>query len=246
MAAFPAPRPHRDWRRALRALRRLLAHPDETELALEIVRALDPARFERGFARLAASAAGRRLAFERPSLLRALTDRARLRALPDGTLGRAYLAHVERYALDPEKLVALQRERFPELARDPALDWYAERGALLHDLAHVVSGYGADELGEASLLPFSLAQWPTAPNLVLGAGAVLRAWSEVGRRWPRYVWTSWRRGRRAAPLELVAWESLLERPLEEVRRALRIDEPERAHRGGVLRGNPLRDAGGPG
>jgi ubiquinone biosynthesis protein COQ4 len=233
-------RPRRRWRDAVRALRRLLAHPDETHLALEIVHALDPARLERGFARLAASASGRRLAFERPSLLAALSDRARLEALPDGSLGRAYLAHVDRYGLDPVKLVGLQRERFPELVQEPALAWFADRSALLHDVAHVVAGYGADELGEATLLWWSLAQWPSAPNALLAVGAALRAWRDVGRGWPTYVWTAWRRGRRTAPLDRAPWEEWLALPLDDVRRALCAGTPEAAHPRGVLRGDPVR------
>ncbi len=106
------------WRRALRALRRLMRDPDRTENAFEVIAALDPDLMERGLARMLAHPEGRRMFLERPCLLDRLRDREALARLPDGSFGRAYLAHIERYGLDPGKLVALGRSYEREISSD--------------------------------------------------------------------------------------------------------------------------------
>jgi ubiquinone biosynthesis protein COQ4 len=230
--------------RALRALRRLLDDPDGTQSAFEVFDALDPNTVQRRLTRVLQHAEGRRLLVEQPDLLSILQDRAALAALPEESLGRAYLAHIDRHGLDPGKLVRLRREFDTRSGpRDPALQWFADWTLLGHDLSHVLSGYGADELGEAALLPFSWAQQGGLANAFLTLGAAQRAWKFPDRAWPRYLWRAWRRGRRARLLDAVPYPELLAEPLDRVRRLLDIDPPEQAHPGGVLRsGAPERAA----
>ncbi len=229
----------RHWRRALRALRELLRYPDRTYLAFEISEALDPELQERSLARLLAHAEGRRVYAERPSLQAALSDLDALQRMPEGSFGRAYLAHLERHGLDPGKLVDLGRNANDANEDDPDLRWMAERSQMTHDLWHVLSGYGADQLGEATLLLFSLAQAGGRANLILSFGASLRATREKGLRWIPYAWTAWRRGRRATCLNAMPYEKLLPLPLDEVRKAAGLEDPEHAHPGGVVRGDPI-------
>lgn len=217
-------RARRDWPRAIRALRALVRDPSRTELAQEISAALDADLAERGLARLLARAEGRRLYDARPCLLDAVRDRAALERLPANSLGRAYLAHIERYGLDPAKLVELGRSHGPSARlRDPDLRWWRERGEVAHDLWHVLAGYGADPLGEAALLPFSLAQTGGRANALLALGATLEATRRDGLRAFARGWRAWRRGRRAVRLEWLRYEELLPLPLEEVRARCRIE-----------------------
>ena len=151
--SFSAKRRRRrpQWRRALRALRRLLRDPERTEQAFEVSAALDPDLMERALARMLSHPEGRRLFVERPRLLERLCDREALARLPEGSFGRAYLAHLERYGLDPGKLVELGRS-FPEIrAEDEGTRWFADRSGLSHDLHHVLTGYGADGLPQETL-----------------------------------------------------------------------------------------------
>lgn len=231
-------RPKRDWRRAVRALRELLNFPDRTYLAFDVIRSLDPDVHQRTLARLLAHPEGRRVYAERPSLQSALSDREGLQRLPEGSFGRAYLEHLDRHGLDPGKLVELGSETKVN-SGDPDLRWMAERSELTHDLWHVLSGYGADQIGEATLLLFSLAQTGGRANTILAFGANLRATQERGLRWIPYAWKAWRRGRRATCLNALPYEKLLPLPLAEVRRAAGIEDPERAHPGGVVRDNPV-------
>lgn len=221
------------WRRALRALRALLREPARTEHAFEVLAALDPDMMERGLARALSHPEGRRLFVERPCLLEHLTDRAALARLPDRSFGRAYLAHVERHGLDPGKLVALGRSH-PEIrADDEGARWFADRSELSHDIHHVLTGYGADGLGETALLWFSYGLAGGRGTALLMVGAALRSRRETGPGFALYLWRAWRRGRRAGCLAAMPWEELLALPLDEVRRLAGIDAPERVHPGGV-------------
>ncbi len=207
-------RPRRHWLRAVRTMRELLRHPDHTHLAFEILEALDPEMPERRLLCMLEHPEGRRVYEERPSLPSLLADREALAAMPVGKFGRAYLAHIDRYGLEPDKLVALGREVRGEspAPMDPDVRWMNERSNVTHDLWHVLTGYGADQLGEATLLLFSLVQTCGRANLVLALGANLR---------------------------VVPYEKLLPLPLEEVRAAAGIEPPERAHPGGVIRDDPI-------
>src|SRR6185436_21194371 len=94
----------REWRRALRALRGLLANPDDTILAFEIFDAVDRDVEERAFQRFRRDPVGRRLLASRPSLAACLRDRAALAAMPSGSFGRAYAAHIDANGFDPHGL----------------------------------------------------------------------------------------------------------------------------------------------
>jgi ubiquinone biosynthesis protein COQ4 len=219
---------------ALTALRRLLADPDDTQKALDVTFALDGDYSERQICKLANSREGRRLLAERPPLLDLLSDDAALAALPEGSFGRAYRDHLQRYGLDPSKIVELYRSSASYPDRDAAQTWLVERENLIHDLSHVLSGYGSDGLGEAALLAFTIGQQYRPSRLLLTVGASLEVIRRFGLRWLPYVWRAWRRGRRAADLVTLPYEELLPLPLDAVRRAVGIDPPEQAHPGGVL------------
>jgi ubiquinone biosynthesis protein COQ4 len=230
-----ARRPRRrrpQWRRAWRALRRLLRDSSQTQNAFEVVAALDPDSAQRAFERMLAHPEGRRLFVERPRLLDHLADRDALARLPDGSLGRAYLAHIERWGLDPGKLIAIGRG-YGGSTIDEGARWASERSTLAHDLQHVLTGYGADDLGEATLLWFSYGLERGRGTALLMLGAAWESRGRAGRGWWRYVWRAWRRGRRAGELGALPWEELLAEPLADVRRIAGIDAPELAHPDGV-------------
>jgi len=245
--AVPAPPPTRpvDWWRALSALRALLADPDQTEKAFEIFLALDGDEEERRFRRLLSDPASAPLVAARPCLLDHLTDRAGLAALPAGSFGRAYLAYLERTGLDPAGLVNLKSELEAHAAAigeplpmlDPAREWFRLRGILMHDLWHVLTGYGTDELGEAALLGFTYAQMGGRANRLLVVGATLRAIATLGIGFGRYMHQAWRRGRQAVWLAALPYETLLAEPLDDVRALAGITPAGVAHPAGILCGS---------
>ncbi len=248
--AIPPAAAHRrrEWRRACRALRALLRNPDDTIQAFAIFDAVDRGVEERAFQRFRRDAVGRRLLAERPSLPAALADRAALAALPAGSFGRAYLAYLDANRFDPHGLLHLKRELEEQLRRrgepravlDPAREWFRNRGILTHDLWHVLTDYGTDDLGEAALLPFALAQSGGLANTFLVLGVAVRGTLLAGLGFPRYLFEAWRRGRRTPWLAALPYEDLLTEPLADVRRLAGIPTPADAHRDGIRRGSWAR------
>jgi len=240
----PPPQPTR-WRRAYAELRALLADPEDTDRAVSLIYALGRREFERSFQRFAATGSGRALLESRPSLLAALSDRDALARLPDGSFGRAYLDYLDRNGFSADGLLVVQNRVEAMWRRDegmPALDplrlWFRDRMILQHDLFHVFTDYGTDELGEGTLLAFSLAQLPGRGQAFLTIGAALEAWRALGWRWLVYDFRAFRRGRRAAWLPALPFEELLPLRLDTVRRLAGVSDLRAAHPGGVLRGSP--------
>jgi ubiquinone biosynthesis protein COQ4 len=98
----------------------------------------------------------------------------------------------------------------------------------MHDLWHVVTGYGRDAVGEISLLAFAFAQ--TGHR---GFGLVATAWAlkEQALAWRTPVLAcaieGAALGARACWLTAEDWEAMLIAPLDEVRAALRVGVPRR-------------------
>ena len=231
----PPPPPRRvEWRQAWRALRTLVADPERTDQVFELIRALSGNAGERLFQRFCADPGGRRLLAARPSLLATLADLESLAALPEASFGRTYAEFMRRERIDAKGLVDAAQAVAESRALDPERDWFFQRLRDMHDLWHVLTGYGRDLAGEAANLSFSYAQTRNRGiGVIVLASAVLGPW-RLDLHWPRYLWRAWRRGRRTLPLPMVAYEELLPLPLDEVRRRLRIDPPELAHPGGLI------------
>jgi ubiquinone biosynthesis protein COQ4 len=225
-----------EWMRAWNALKVLVADPTRTEQVFEITDALAGASFERLFLKFANHPDGQRLLAERPSLLAVLSDRDALHALPVGSFGRAYAEFMECGNLTADGLVEADEMvvRDDKRIDEPNRRYYGDRLRDMHDLWHVLTGYGRDEAGEAANLAFTLAQIPNKGIALIVAAAAFLGTTEWRLGWPRYLYRAWRRGRRAAMLAVAPYESLLDRPLDEVRRALNIEPAEVAHPGGII------------
>jgi ubiquinone biosynthesis protein COQ4 len=248
--APPPVRPKVQWRRAWRAMRTLIADPDRTDQAFEAIAALSGADWERLFQRFATHRDGRALLAERPSLLATLSDLPRLRAMPAGTFGRAYAdfmiaGEITAVGLVEAERVSIAVQQLETL--DPDREWFADRLRDVHDLWHVLTGYGRDEAGEAANLAFTFGQTPLRGIALILFGIALQPPADgYGRRtWYRYLYRAWQRGRHATRLPLVRYEDLLPRPLDEVRRALAIAPASTVHPEGVIVANgPGREGRG--
>jgi ubiquinone biosynthesis protein COQ4 len=225
MAATTAPR-HSDRIRpldALRAMRGLLANPDDTALVFEIIEALSGRTRTKVFDRFVRTESGQRLLTTRPNLLAQLTDRESLLALPPGTLGRTYGEFMSRERISADGLVDASEDWLREdLSAERR--WFADRLRDTHDLWHVVTGYGRDLIGEASLLAFTYAQTRNPGIGFIVAVAYLKA-RGINRPARRLLRDGYRRGRRAAWLPGVEWEALLAQPLARVREQLGVGDP---------------------
>jgi ubiquinone biosynthesis protein COQ4 len=209
--------------KALRAIRALIQDPDDTPKVFEIIDALSGNAGERIFQRFRATPDGERILRERRNLLARLDDRERLKALPPGTLGRIYAEFTEREQITGQGLAdASMSARRDDI--DPERRLFFDRLRDMHDLWHVVTGYGRDLVGEAGLLAFSFAQTRNRGVGFIVAVAYLRAKGDAGAARAVMV-EGFRRGRRAAWLPAEDWEALLEMPLEAAREKLGLGTP---------------------
>jgi ubiquinone biosynthesis protein COQ4 len=142
--------------------------------------------------------------------------------LPAGSLGRVYADFTEREQISADGLVEAS-ESVPEdvepISAERALFGLRMRDS--HDLWHVVTGYGRDLVGEAALLAFTYRQ---IQNRGIGL-IVLVAYWKAGNESPEHramIRDGYRRSKKASWLPGADWETLLERPLDEVRQTLGV------------------------
>lgn len=214
--------PTYDFPRAVRALRKLLQNPDDLPQVFTLIDSISgtaPLRLLRGFRR---DPHGQRLLKERPDITRQLCDRAYLRSLPDGSVGRAYLAFIESENISPEGIRDASDAGIAEKHDQGDMLYMKERMRDTHDLWHTVTGYKGDVAGEIGLLAFILAQ-----NFHLGIAFIVGAAAVRGFSFDStgMIVEGYRRGRASKWLPAQDWESLLPRPLEEVRKELNLGAP---------------------
>jgi ubiquinone biosynthesis protein COQ4 len=162
---------------------------------------------------------------EHRRLLDRLSDRASLAALPAGSLGRAYYDFMASENLSAEGLVEASRITMQALPADD-VTLFRERSREMHDLLHVVTGYGRDPLGEACLVGFSYAQTGLKGFAVIAVNAGRRiARARPGQPVRRAVFEGYRHGRSAGWLPGADWEALLAEPVEAIRAQFAVKPP---------------------
>ena len=153
------------------------------------------------------------------------------------SLGRGYLRFMRARGFAPAGLLEARERSNPSCQpEDEAHAWFYDRLNVMHDLWHVLTGYGTDELGEAALIAFSEAQIPNRSFPLLLIAAVVKGPKSWDFAWPRYLWRAYRRGRRARLLTAAAWEELLPLPVAEVRQRLGIEPAATWHAEGIRSG----------
>lgn len=213
-------------RRALGAAFALARDPDDLPQVFTLIESLSFGTLSRIAARMEATEGGRALLAARPDIVTELADRTALAALPDGSVGRAYLDFVTRENISADGIRVAQKAGTTKTNELPApLDYVYARMRDTHDLWHVVTGFQGDVLGEASLLSFFFAQTRNPAIALILFIAAVKLFHVPGTRSLMRTWH--RHGRQAAWLPVVAWETLLARPVEEVRAELGIPQPAR-------------------
>lgn len=209
-----------DIPRALRALRALAADPDETSHVFTIIDSLSGQGPDHLVGLFHRTPDGERLMRERSSIVPVLADRDALRRMPEGSLGRAYLAFVESEGITADGLVeASEKGSTRRYEGDEELTYAGDRMRDTHDLWHTVTGYKGDLLGETALLAFNVPQIRNpgvAAIVLLGMYRVRKL-----RILPMVAGGLWR-GARARHLPAIDWEPLLAVPLAEVRERLGV------------------------
>ncbi|MFT5443900.1 MAG: ubiquinone biosynthesis protein COQ4, partial [Myxococcota bacterium] len=213
------------WGAAFRALVELAKDNDDTTHVFRIVEALRGDSERGSVERMKQTEMGRKILDERRSLLDVLSNRDALRALPEGSLGRVYLAFMEDEGLSAEGLADAADEgyRGRKLELDPELETFTTWARDSHDLWHVLSGYGRDPLGELSLLGVLYSQIRSRGTGFIALLGLLQVPFEYpGAPSVRAVLQGFINGWRAESLMAQDWEVLLPLPIEQVRADLKI------------------------
>jgi ubiquinone biosynthesis protein COQ4 len=205
-------------REALQALEVLSNNPDDTEQAIRAIGAMSSNSGERLFSRFERSIRGAKILKEKTELYDILSDIDRLGAMPEGSLGHGIWTFYTTEEISAQGLkgaseAASDADDTVDKDSDEAI--FGRRNRELHDVFHVLTGYGRDMRGEIAVLAFTYAQ---TKNTGIGY-IVLRSLdgngenSEMGRLIHQAYW----RGRRAQWLIDQDWEELLLMPLEQLR-----------------------------
>lgn len=213
--------------KAIRALLRLFKNKEDTAQVFEIMRSLSGASIPKGYAKLISTPQGGAIAYRRHELAAVLSDRAFLERLPSGSVGRAYLEFVTRENISAEGLVEESRKGIDKgIDVEHPYAWYGRRLRDIHDLWHVLTGYGRDAIGEACVVGFSYSQTKSLGFGFIAVGGALKLRSELpGQPIISAVWEAYRNGAKAKWLPGEDYLTLLAEPLENARLRLNIARP---------------------
>ncbi len=211
------------------AVLRLLRDPDDTGQVFKVLEALRGDSLGRGYRRLASDSAGRAVLARRPKIVDSLNDRESLAAMPTGSIGRAYFEFVHAEGLRADELIdsSEQAPRFDKLSSGEV--WLAEYLRDIHDLQHVMTGYGRDQLGELCLLSFMTTQTPSRglDFIIFMARQKYRIEQPEAHGLLRdLVREGADIGRGATWMPLVDWREKLQEPLNALRDELGFRPPE--------------------
>jgi len=230
----------RQWWRASKAIVRLAMKTEDTTQVFEILHALGGDNTERVYRRMRALPEGQRLLRDKPLLNALLCDGPWLAAQPEGSLARLYLQFMTEGGITPEGLLTAQEaaaahDETPLVEADADRFYIGHRLIEMHDLWHVLTGYGRDDTGELANLWFSYGQFA---HLGMGFIAFMGTLDGPRRRsWFRFMRRAYQRGRQARFLVATPMEEMLSLPINEARQRLGVTLPGDAHPSGLLTGN---------
>jgi ubiquinone biosynthesis protein COQ4 len=212
---------------ALRAFRLLVPDKEDTVQVFRIIRALAGKSLSNGYLKLLRTPEGGRQAYLAEELADKLQDRDWLDRFEPGTVGARYREFIALRQLSAYGLADESRKLGePDIDSAHPIAWFARRGRDVHDIWHVLSGYGTDALGEACLIAFTYAQTDNRALGFLAIGAAFElSRSSRGVPYARAVAQAWRNGRKAKWLMPLDYESLFGEPLESARARLEIKRP---------------------
>ena len=226
----PVPHPRRrsrDWAGAVRAFQRLMADKEDTSQVFAIMHALDGEACKIDYVRMLSTPDGGRIAYERLELAEKLMDEAWRGSFPPGSVGAAYAEFLATEHLSAAGMIDESHKGIPpeELDQQHPYAWFFRRVRDLHDVWHVLTGYGRDALGEMCLVAFSFQETHGLGWALIAGGGFLRAQGPGKAQARKAIMEARRRGKRAAWLPGEDYERLLFEPLEDARRRLGLTPP---------------------
>lgn len=218
---------------ALASVLKLVLNKEDTRQVFETIQALSGRSGKQLFQRFTATPYGRRVVSEPVRLEEILADREALRALPEGSVGRAYLDFMEGEDLTPDGLIDAAEEAGIDFRGETQFEEFRRLFLHLdvsHDLWHVLTGYGRDALGELCNLAYTRTQTRNPGfRLIIFIGLIAQKLEQPSQPLIKAVAEGARIGRNAKWILEQDVEELLKLPLDEARRRLNMARPEIYH-----------------
>jgi ubiquinone biosynthesis protein COQ4 len=207
-----------------RAVVRVLADSTRTNEIHRVEEITGRPRYRRVLGELRATPEGQRILADRPELSSHQVDYDRLRALPETTLGGAYVRH-----LDNNGITADYQAAPTSYVDDPDMAYLMRRFRQTHDVWHALLGLGIAGHEEVIIHWFSWGQLRLPVSAMVMVFGTLKH-IVLERRWGAFrhsMLEAYRAGRDAAPLLGVIWEDLWALPIANVRTAYGLHTLER-------------------
>ena len=208
---------------------KLVEDKEDTEQVFHIIEATKGRKSHRQAWNFIQSPEGRRFLEEGTSIPAMLDDHARWADCGPNTVAAHYIAFMKREGLSAAGLVAESHKWAPpeSLPRD-LTQWYFDRLRDTHDLFHVLTGYGRDALGEASLLGFTYEQNHNTGILFIAYAGARQIKKVSGTKAPLFAAIKEGRklGRAAAKISHQDVAALMREDIDTARARLGIGKPE--------------------
>ena len=162
---------------------------------------------------------GRRILRDRPRITSQTVSMTKLRALPESSVGRAYVSWLDREGVSPDTRSSVKYIDDEECA------YVMQRYRESHDFYHALTGLPVFVEGEVALKAFEFAN-TLLPMTGLSLFATTRMTpSERMRFWNTYLPWAVSNGLGSKDIINVYWEEELERNVEDLRNELGIERP---------------------
>lgn len=208
---------------------KLVEDKEDTEQVFHIIEATKGRRSYAQARAFLTSETGRRFLAEGIDIPAMLDDHARWADCGPDTVAAHYVAFMKREGLSAAGLVAESHKWAPpeNLPQDQT-QWYFDRLRDTHDLFHVLTGYGRDALGEASLLGFSYEQNHNKGILFIAYAGARQIKKVSGTKAPLFAAIKEGRalGRAAAKIAHQDIAALMREDISAARARLNIGKPE--------------------
>lgn len=146
-------------------------------------------------------------------------DVDKLRAMPENSVGRAYVGWLDREGVSPDTRDSVKYIDDEECA------YVMQRYRECHDFSHALTGLPVFLEGEAALKAFEFAN-TLLPMTGLSLFAITRMKpAERERFWATYLPWAVRNGLGSKDLINIYWEEELERDVDDLRREVGIERP---------------------
>jgi len=208
---------------------KLVEDKEDTEQVFHIIEATKGRKSHRQAADFIRSAAGQRFLHDGTNIPAMLDDHARWADCGPNTVAAHYIAFMKREGLSAAGLVAESHKWAPpaSLPKDQT-QWYFDRLRDTHDLFHVLTGYGRDALGEASLLGFSYEQNHNTGILFIAYAGARQIKKVSGTKAPLFaaIKEGRRLGRAAGKIAHQDIAALMREDIGDARARLNIGKPD--------------------